>query len=305
MAHMGLIKIMDRFGDEESCQTHLFNLKWPAGFVCPRCKGTECYCIQDRGLFQCKNKKCRYQASLTAGTIFHKTRISLRKWFLAIHLMTSDKRGYSAKGLEGQLEINHTSAWLLFHKLRDAMASRDSSYRLYGHVQLDEAFFGAPDGLQGRGTNKAKVFVAVSADADGRPWNVKMQVADAVNSLTALEFAEQNISKGCRVITDKLNIYPILAKNGYTHEAVRSSSAEAEVKLKWVHVLISNAKAAVTGTFHGLDTKHLQSYLDAFCYRFNRRYVTDIFSNLLNACISGPAITYRDLAMRNLAELTA
>lgn len=300
MAHMGLIEFMDRFPDEESCQTHLFNLKWPKGYVCPKCKGAECYCINERGLFQCK--KCRYQASLTAGTIFHKTRVPLRKWFLAIHLMTSDKRGYSAEGLRKQLKINHTTAWLLFHKLRDAMASRDSNYRLKGHIQLDEAFFGAPDGLQGRGTNKAKVFVAVSADPDGKPWNVKMKVADTVNSSAALEFAEENIAKGCHVITDKLNIYPILAKNGYTHEAVKSSSSEADVKLKWVHILISNAKAAVTGTFHGLDTKHLQAYLDAFCYRFNRRYVTDIFSNLLNACLSGPPITYRDLAMSKLAE---
>lgn len=127
-------------------------------------------------------------------------------------------------------------------------------------------FFGDPDGLQGRGTDKTPVHVAVSTTGDGKPLYVKMKAVEIINKDTALEFATQVISKGCIITTDGYTVYPQLKSLGYTHERVLASEPGAEEKFRWVHTLISNAKAFIAGTFHGLDKKHLQAYLNEFCY---------------------------------------
>jgi transposase-like protein len=116
------------------------------------------------------------------------------------------------------------------------------------------------------------VYVAVSADENGKPLYAKMQVVEKVNKETTLEFAQKNIRQGCTITTDKLNVYPQLKESGYIHDPIVSVEDETNGRLKWVHTIISNAKSSITGTFHGLRKAHLQAYLDAFCYRFNRRY---------------------------------
>jgi transposase-like protein len=304
MNGLSLSQFMERFNDDNACADHLFNLRWPGGFLCPQCGHDDYYFVQKRALYQCR--ACKHQASLTAGTIFHRHHVGLKKWFLAIYLISTDKRGYSALGLHRHLGGSYNTSWLMLHKIRAAMAHRDHTYKLFGYIQLDEAFFGGPNGKQGRGTEKSKVYVAVSADEKGRPLYAKMQKVDKLNHLTALEFAQSCISKGCTITSDKLNIYSELNKKGFTHIPVKSSTAEADEMLKWVHILISNAKAAIIGTFHGLGEKHLQSYLDAFCYRFGRRTATSIFGNLLAACLKGPYVPLKVLVAANggAAELT-
>lgn len=131
------------------------------------------YLISKRRLYQCQD--CGYQASLTAGTVFHKTHTPLQKWFWAIFLVSNDKRGYSALALTNSINVSYPIAWLMLQKIRAAMSDRDSQYKLSGLIQLDDAFFGGPDGLQGRGTDKTPVYVAVSTSNDGKPLYVKMK----------------------------------------------------------------------------------------------------------------------------------
>jgi len=188
--------------------------------------------------------------------------------------------------------------WLMIHKIRTAMSDRDQLYKLTGLVQLDDAFLGGPNGFQGRGTSKRPVYVAASTDNEGKPLYVKMKAVDRINKDTALKYANEAISKGCAVTTDGLTSYPHLKSHGYTHERVLSSSPEAEEKLHWVHALISNTKAFMVGTFHGIDKSHLQAYLDEFCYRFNRRkWRNQLFNRLLHACVVGPTVTYAELTL--------
>ena len=135
------------------------------------------------------------------------------------------------------------------------MSNRENRYQLSGLIQLDDAFFGGVDGLQGRGTDKTPVYVAVSTTNGGKPLYLKMKAVEIINKDTALEFATQVISKGCTITTDGYTVYPQLKSRGYTHERILSSEPEAEEKFRWVHTLISNAKAFIAGTFHGLDNK--------------------------------------------------
>ena len=183
-------------------------------------------------------------------------------------------------------------------KLRYAMGKRDENYTLCGIVEMDDAFFGGSSqgGKRGRGTNKTVVVVSVSLADNGKPQFAKMEVVETVDGETVKSFAERSIAKGSEIHTDGLPVYSILDKNGYSLvQKIFDPKTEPE-HLHWTHIIISNAKAFINGTFHGLDSVHLQSYLDEFCYRLNRRWMTStIFSRLLNACVHVGKITYHEL----------
>jgi transposase-like protein len=181
---ISFMEFQKRFSSEEACYRYLFDLRWTEGFCCPRCGHKGYYFVSKRCLYQCKS--CNYQVSLTAGTVFHKTHTPMQKWFWAIFLVATDKRGYSALALMKTIEVSYPTAWLMLQKIRAAMSERDSMYQLSGLVQLDEAFFGGPDGKQGRGTDKMAACVAVSTSADGKPQHAKIEVTEYVNKETAL-----------------------------------------------------------------------------------------------------------------------
>jgi hypothetical protein len=160
-----LIEFQDRFPDEESCWAFLRRERWPRGFVCPRCGGSGSHFIETRRLEQCRS--CRYQASVTAGTVFHKTRKPLRIWFLAIFFLARHKKGISALQFQKDAGIgSYQTAWTLLHKLRSALGRRTGEV-LSGLVEADAAYVGGPrSGVRGRGAaNKSIVAVAVERRA--------------------------------------------------------------------------------------------------------------------------------------------
>jgi len=295
---MNLIQFQKAFQTEEACHQHLYNMKWPEGFLCPKCQHDKAYEIKTRKLplYECTN--CHHQTTVTSGTVFEKTRTKLLKWFWAIFLIAHDKRGVSATYLASELGIAYQTAWTIQHKVRKAMGDRDSSYTLAGIVELDDAFFGAPTegGKRGRGTEQTPVLVALSLDKKGCPKYLKMQVIPDVKGTTLVDFAQKYIETGATISSDKYRSYQTLAKNGYQHEAKLFNPAENPDHLKWLHTVISNVKAFIGGTYHGLDRKHLQAYLDEFCYRFNRREVkSEVFNRLAQCCVSSSTITYPEL----------
>ncbi len=109
-----LFDFQKHFSTEEACQEHLFSMRWKEGFCCPRCGHKKYYLISNRRLYQCQD--CSYQASLTAGTVFHKTHTHLQKWFWAIFLVADDKRGYSALALANSINVSYPTAWLMLQK---------------------------------------------------------------------------------------------------------------------------------------------------------------------------------------------
>lgn len=232
----------------------------------------------------------------------HRSHIPLRKWFWAIYLCVTDKRGRSALSLSWDLQIGYHAAWLMLHKLREAMSERDFHYMLSGVVEVDDAYFGGkPDKeesgdkrLTGRGTAKAKVVVGLATEHD-KPVYVKMQVVPVLNSEELSGFVLDNVDPEAVVVTDAFKGYLGLGELVHQHEAKIYAKQPPEF-LKWIHIIIANAKAYIMGTYHGLDAKHLQAYLDEFCYRFNRRFKpAELFSRTLAACVDGPWITYAEL----------
>lgn len=295
---MNLISFQKLFSTHEACQDHLFKLKWKNGFCCEKCGHDAFYETKTRKLRLYECKQCRYQSTVTVGTVMEKTRTDLTKWFLAIYLIAHDKRGISAHKLSEEIEVSYKTAWLMLHKIRRAMRKRDAEYSLAGIVELDDAFFGAPSegGKRGRGTEKTKVLVGLSLNKKGHPLYLKMKVVPDIKGETLIDFAEKSIVPGSTISSDAYRSYRVLDNAGYKHEYQVYNAKETPDHLHWLHTVISNAKAFVGGTFHGLDSKHLQTYLDEFCYRFNRRkFKGEWFSRLISLCATTKTITHSEL----------
>ncbi len=294
-----LLEFQQRFATENDCTRFLFEKRWPKGWTCPRCGAVKCYQIESRGLYECAG--CRYQVSVTAGTVLHKTRTALRLWFLAIFFMVTDKRGISSVGLGKQLGISQKKAWCMLHKLRKAMSVRNGLYKLDGAVELDENFFGAPKegGCRGSGTAKMKVLAGLSLTDDGKPVHLRLQVLPRIDRLHLEPAIEDMVAAGATVKTDGLRSYLRLSSKGYRHDRIIAAKTGILEELRWIHTAISNAKALIGGTYHGLgaaDGKHLQAYLDEYAYRYNRRHRPDaIFDRCIVAVTACPIWTYRDI----------
>ena len=169
---LSLSNFLSEYDTEEQCFSALVNLRWPNGFVCPKC-GCKTYCSLTRNkLFQCNG--CRSQISITSGTIFHSTKLPLTKWFLAQYLMTQGKNGISQLELGRSIGVSIKAAAMLYHKLAQVMLERDTKKPLSGKIEIDDAYWGGKQkGKRGRGsTNKTPFIAAVEKTKDGKPKRV-------------------------------------------------------------------------------------------------------------------------------------
>ena len=297
MAHtekMSFKQFRDKFSDETTCRDYLFKVRWPEGYICPKCGCKEFTYLKSRnGIFQCRH--CHHQTTLTAGTVMHRTHLPITTWFWAIYLVSRDKRGISATQLATELELSYETAWYLLKRIRAAMGQREKKYLLSGITELDDFYYGGPGvgGKRGRGTNQMNIMVALSKTEDGKPQYIKMQIVDDLKGITVGDFAHSSIAVGSTIHSDGYHSYRKALANDYNHHyAVYDSNSDM---LHWLHIIVGNAKAFLLGTYHGNCKDNLQSFLDEFCYRFNRRHFKDeLFTRLLNAVshhyISGLAV---------------
>ena len=297
---MDLVAFQRKFATEKACRKRLFALRWPEGFRCPKCGDSEAYVLEKRLLYQCA--KCKHQTSLTAGTIMHRTRTPLVKWFWAIYLVSTDKRGLSALALSRKINIGLKCAWTMLHKIRKAMEARDAEYQLAGLIQVDDAFFkgGVNKGGDKRGRGTAKVPVIVMAAVKGEAVTfAKMEVVENVDGNKIKAALSKHVATGQTVRSDGLAAYNVVEELELAHDKQIVHPRQGEPRfdvLKWVNILVSNAKAFILGTYHGVQKKHLQKYLDEYCYRFNRRFWPgQAFDRLLLACSRSGPMTYAEL----------
>jgi transposase-like protein len=267
-----------QFATEDACQDYLTACRWPDGFACPRCGHARVYRLDEHRRWQCA--ACRYQTSLTAGTILHNTKTPLTVWFWATYLTVTDKRGLSALLLQRQLGLRrYETAWMLLHKLRRAMVNM-AREQLHGDVEIDDTWIGGHQaGLQGsrqlRGRRAALVLVAVEkrGKASGR---VRMAVIPDFKATTLTAFIKQHIASGSTIYTDGLKSFTGLPAAGYTHMP-RSQPRPGELRRGAPTVVpladraIGNLQQWLVGTHHGVSREQLQVYLDEFVFRHNRR----------------------------------
>lgn len=288
-----IVEFNECFATEDACVTYLESIRWPHGFVCPKCGAKEAWRMKSRPLMHCKG--CGRQTSITAGTPFHGTRKPLRAWFQAMFLISTQKTGTSAKNLQRQIGLgSYETAWTWLHKIRSAMRL-PGRRKLKGSVEADEGLIGGDEkGVFGREI-KQKALVAVAAeDLGGRMGRVRLEVEPNASQQTLTAFVADNVEARSVVRTDAWSGYAELAPAGFRHKPVnvKKSGKTASELLPHVHLVLSLLKRWLLGTFQGaISSKHLQAYLDEFTFRFNRRtsrFATGVFERLAAAVAASP-----------------
>jgi len=289
------------FDEDWKCLDYLDWLRWPGGFVCPRCSGILGWRLSD-SRWKCAG--CERKVSATAGTIFDKTRTPLTVWFAAGWQLSSSKVGISATQLRREMELgSYQTAWAMLHRYRSVMV-RPGRDRLRGEVEVDESFLGGPEpGVPGRGAlGKVQFAAAVErGDSPRRLGRVRLAVLQDASAASLRAFLVDNVEPGTRVITDGWAAYPGATSGLYTHIAtsVASSGAPAHEALPAVHLVFSLVKRWLMGTLQGsVSAEHIQAYFDEWVFRFNRRRSRSrglLFHTLLRHAVGGEPITYKQL----------
>jgi transposase-like protein len=272
-----LIAIVDYFNTEDKCKAAIAQERWGDTVVCPYCGGTHTHLCSD-GRYICKD--CQRKFSVLVGTIFENTKISLRKWFMAMYLVSSTKKGVSSHQLARDLAITQKTAWFILHKIRGLYGITDETV-LAGEVEMDEMYLGGREtnkheskkveGTQGRST-KTKTPIFGMLERDGKVVAMKV---DNTQGKTLMPIVSQFVEEGSTTYTDEASIYNNLTKNGYEHlfvnhgkrEYVRSSDIHTNgIEGFWAHF-----KRVVFSTYHMVSKDYLQRYIDEQLYRWNTR----------------------------------
>ena len=260
------------FPDEAACLLYLSRVRWPGGFRCRCCGGTQAWWLT-RGLWRCAS--CRLESSVTAGTILADTRLPLTTWLAAAWYVTNQKSGVSALSLQRALGLaRYETAWTLLHKLRRAMV-RPGRDRLAGELEVDETFVGPQTpGTYGRGGKKQIVAVAVEMRPQGACGRVRLARIGDCSEPSLTEFVSAAAEPGCVIYTDSWRGYDGVAGAGFIHQptSIAASGDPAHLVMPRVQRVASLLKRWLLGTHQGaVRSPQLDYYLDEFSFRFNRR----------------------------------
>jgi transposase-like protein len=305
---MKLIDISTAFATDEQCLAYLENMRWPDGVRCPICGAKDAYRVTRKSktknvraqLYQCKEKTCTTQFSVTSGTIFHDSHLPLNKWFTAIALMIDAKKGMSAMQLQRHLGCNYRTAWYLAHRIREAM-DEPEGLKLTGTVEIDETYIGGKQ--RGHKSKLKNKDVVLGIRQRGGPLKL-IQVQDNKAGTLYEEISKHVDTKADHIMTDDGGWYNFRFTKFHKvpHSKIRHSAKEyvkGEVHTNTVENSFSLLKRAVIGTYHQLSIKHLQRYLDEFSFRFNRREDVDRFEQTLSRMAGVKPLTYARLTEEN------
>ena len=292
------------FQTDADCLDYLEWLRWPSGFACPACGNPAGWRIGD-GRFMCTG--CSARTSVTAGTIFDRTRTPLTVWFAACWHFATVKDGISALSLKRTLEIgSYQTVWAILHRLRSVLVRPDRE-RLNGKVEVDETYIGgAEPGLAGGRAHGNKVLTAIAVEIlEPKGWGrCRMAPIEDASASSLLHFVQECIEPGTTVITDGWNGYLGIEGEGYIHDrrsqrAARARGEDPGELLPAVHRIASLNNRWILGTHQGaVDAAHLPSYLNEFVFRFNRRRSRSrgmLFYRVLELAVAHAPVRYKDL----------
>jgi len=302
---MKLIDFFKHYPDEESCQAAFIAYRLQEGVKCKKCGSTSHYWKKNREQWECKS--CKHRTTLKSGTVMQSSKLPYQYWFIAMHLITSTKKSFSAKEIQRQIgHKRYEPIWAMVHKLRSVMGLRDEHYQLGEEIELDEGFFEtvsitrdkAEPLKRGRGSQRqSTVLVAAESKVEEQDYNpkkhgtkkrvryLKMTVIESLKKEDLAAVVKENVKKNTKIVSDKSNSYNDLRKD-YDLDSKIIPKNEINTILPWVHTAISNAKRLLLDVHHRIDDDFLQNYLNEYCFKFNRRYFDNIFDRLMVAAVS-------------------
>jgi transposase len=279
-----LMEFDAEFPDDAACMDFLVAKLYPEGVWCPKCQRvTKHHRVKARTCYECQF--CGHQEYPMKGTIFEGSATSLRLWFRAMYLMASTRCGISAKQLEREIGVSYPTAWRMFHQIR-SLLDQDDDGPLSGTVEVDETFIGGkprlgdirPYDKGGRkdrrmwAEQKAKVLGAVQ-----RGGQVRATVIPSRTAETIMPILRTRVLPASTVYTDEWKSYRALGREGYQHERVNHSEkvyVSGDVHTQTIEGFWALLKGGLTGVYHSVSTRHLQSYLDEYVFRYNNRAIT-------------------------------
>lgn len=294
MAYLDLTypEYSERFSSEESCLQAIFDSRWPRGFLCPSCGHNDGYRLSDQRTVECC--VCHRQLSITSGTIFEKTKTPLPTWFIIIYEMAHDKGGASVLKLSKRLGMHYDTVWNITAKIREAMGARDQNLTLAGYIELDEAFFGGRSKVKKLSEKRksptyGKQAVLVMVESEGRQaGNLVMQVVDSVFYEDLKPVIAERVESepaGQWFRSDGWGSHHVVIELGHHIKMTPIPQSELDEVLRCSSLAVSHAKRFFKGTYHHFCKKHIQRYLNEFCYRWNRRHLErQLATHLIAAC---------------------
>src|SRR5271155_2365219 len=308
-----LSQFQQTFSDEAHCAAFLFERRWPNGFVCPGCGARRAAALKSRAYtFECLD--CGRQTSITAGTAMHRSKLPLTTWVWGAPLMATHSNGMSARQFEDQLGLTYKTAWLLTQKLRRSMVDPNRE-PLEGVVEVDQTeipfrvgdtFFepgnagkiliaGAVEVID-RDTNRAKPRRNHAKSLDMRSGRIRLAMIADNSAASIKAFVRANVKPGATLLTDGHASYPCLSGD-YRHDPRVVGKMAGHVVLPWIHRVFALLKRWSLGTYHGLRRKHVDTYLEEFVFRYNRRFYRHVsFETLLGIASHHQPVSYWDIA---------
>lgn len=293
--NLNLVSLVEQFHSEDACREYLEKLRWPDGVECPRCGYDSISEIRDRNQFECNAESCRYQFSVTAGTIFHDTKLPLWKWFAGIYLICEAKKGISASQLGRTLGVSYKTAWYLCHRIRNAM--NDDSVRplLRGVIQIDETYVGGESRYGTKARSRAHMACVVGAVSDD---GIELKVVKGRDRESLHKFIRENTNPDDRlIVTDSWQAY---RKFGKKSEHVRVNKSKGLRTIDGFHTqdiesVWSLLKRSIMGSYHSVSVKHLDAYLDELEWRFNNRKNPFLFRDTILRMVASDGLKYSEL----------
>lgn len=271
------------FKNEFICREYLELFRWPEKVTCPYkgCGHDKVCKYKNRSVYKCY--KCQKQFSVKIGTIFEDSKVPLKKWFAAIYIITSHKKGISSIQLAKDIEVTQKTAWYMNHRIRHSFGWDMPDEKLSGVVEADETFIGGKEankhkskktaGTQGRSTEtKTPVAGLVQRGGDVRAKKVKDTTGNSLQ-----RFVYENVQRGSKLHTDEWWGYKGLERV-FGHTFIKHNEKEyvnGDCHTNTMEGFWSLLKRGIIGIYHSMSDKHLQKYLDEFVFRYNTRSLTE------------------------------
>lgn len=302
---MNLLDFNKYYPDEASCKSAFKSQRLSEGVVCKKCNHTSHYWKKKKEQWECKS--CSYRTTLKSGTVMENSKLPYQYWFVAMHLLTSTKKSFSAKEIQRQLGHNrYQPIWEMLHKIRSVMGLRDDKYILRNETELDDGFFetvsinrNKKEALKrGRGSQR-QTTVLVSTESETikdesiskkyskkkRLGFIKMKVITSLKIEIVTPVIKSMVEKGSVIVSDGSTSFNGI-KDDYLHSGKVIPKKEISKVLPWVHTVISNAKRMLLDIHHRVDDDFLQNYLNEYVYKLNRRNFKCCFERLLITAVS-------------------